>query len=80
MNAPEDLGSHGRSTVDGAAKALCGRPRVVIFEGEGETVVEVLELPESVVPGTFFCHCGTDWKVTATRTGCRVLIARPANA
>ena len=66
--------------MDRTAKVLGGRPRVVIFEGDDEPVVEVLELPEDVELGTLICHCGTDWEVTATRTGCRVLIVRPAEA
>ena len=80
MRVPEDLGSRERSSMESTAKALYGRPRVVIFESDGEPVVEVLEFPDIVALGTLFCHCGTDWEVTATRTGCRVLIARPANS
>ena len=56
------------------------RPRVVIFESEGEPKVEVLELPESATLGDSFCHCGTTWRVMATRTGDRVIIARPISA
>jgi len=52
----------------------------VIFESAGEVHVEVLVLPEDARPGDRFCHCGTDWLVTATRTGDRVLIARPLEA
>lgn len=57
-----------------------GRPRVVIFESGDEPTVEVLELPESATLGDLFCHCGTTWRVMATRTGDRVLIARPISA
>jgi len=57
-----------------------GRPRVVIFESDGEPTVEILELPESATLGDSFCHSGTEWRVMATRTGDRVLIARPASA
>jgi hypothetical protein len=52
----------------------------VIFDGQGEPRVEILELPETAGPGDLFCHCGTQWQVTATRTGDRVLIARPFRA
>lgn len=52
----------------------------MIFESEGEPRVEILELPESAALGDSFCHCGTEWRVMATRTGDRVLIARPASA
>ena len=55
------------------------RPRVVIFESNGEPTVEILELPESATLGDIFRHCGTEWQVTATRTGDRVLIARPTS-
>lgn len=57
-----------------------GRPRVVIFESDGEPSVEILELPESATLGDRFCHSGTEWRVMATRTGDRVLIARPISA
>ena len=56
------------------------RPRVVIFELESGPTVEILELPESATLGDSFCHSGTEWKVMATRTGDRVLIARPVSA
>ena len=56
------------------------RPRVVIFELNGDARVEILDLPESASPGDSFCHSGTEWRVTATRTGDRVLIARPISA
>jgi hypothetical protein len=57
-----------------------GRPRVVIFEAEGGPRVEILELPESATLGDSFCHSGTTWRVMATRTGDRVLIAHPVSA
>ena len=56
------------------------RPRVVIFEFDSGSRVEILELPESASLGDIFCHSGTEWRVTATRTGDRVLIARPLSA
>jgi hypothetical protein len=56
------------------------RPRVVIFDGDGEPRVEVLILLDASEPGDCFCHSGTRWQVTATRTGDRVLIARPIEA
>jgi hypothetical protein len=52
----------------------------VIFDAEGEPRVEILELPETAGPGDLFCHSGTTWQVTSTRTGNRVLIARPLRA
>ncbi|MGD9253594.1 MAG: hypothetical protein PVG92_06640 [Holophagae bacterium] len=76
MNRAEDRGS-GR---DATHEAHEQRPRVVIFEGAGGPEVEVLELPGSADLGASFCHRGTRWQVTATRTGDRVLIARPAEA
>jgi len=42
--------------------------------------VEILDLPESATLGDSFCHSGTEWRVMATRTGDRVLIARPISA
>jgi len=56
------------------------RPRVVIFELDNGPRVEILELPESATLGDSFCHSGTEWQVMATRTGDRVLIARPISA
>jgi hypothetical protein len=53
---------------------------VVIFESDGEPRVEILELPESAHLGDLFCHCGMHWQIMATRTGDRVLIARPVEA
>ena len=52
----------------------------MIFESDGEPSVEILELPESATLGDSFCHSGTEWRVMATRTGDRVLIARPISA
>jgi hypothetical protein len=51
----------------------------VIFELESGPTVEILELPESATLGDSFCHSGTEWQVMATRTGDRVLIARPVS-
>jgi hypothetical protein len=56
------------------------KPRVVILSKKDGSKVEILELPESASLGDLFCHCGTQWQVTATRTGDRVLIARPVEA
>jgi len=61
-------------------KSRQGRPRVVIFELDNGPRVEILELPESATLGDSFCHSGTEWQVMATRTGDRVLIARPITA
>ena len=61
-------------------EACHGRPRVVIFENHGEPRVEILELPEAAHLGDLFCHSGMHWQIMATRTGDRVLIARPAEA
>ena len=68
--------SEGREDID----AHLGRPRVVIFELDSGPKVEILELPESASLGDSFCHSGTQWQVMATRTGDRVLIARPISA
>jgi hypothetical protein len=64
----------------GASASQVGRPRVVIFELENGPRVEILELPDSATLGDSFCHSGTEWRVMATRTGDRVLIARPVPA
>jgi hypothetical protein len=64
----------------GSDQARPGRPRVVIFELESGPTVEILELPEAATLGDSFCHSGTEWQVMATRTGDRVLIARPVRA
>jgi len=69
-----------RSEGTGSIEPRLGRPRVVIFELESGPSVEILELPESATLGDSFCHSGTEWQVTATRTGDRVLIARPVTA
>jgi hypothetical protein len=76
MKRAEDRGS-GREAMREAHEQ---RPRVVIFEGTGGPEIEVLQLPDSADLGASFCHRGTRWQVTATRTGDRVLIARPAEA
>jgi len=68
--------SEGQEAVD----IHLGRPRVVIFELDSGPKVEILELPESASLGDSFCHSGTRWRVMATRTGDRVLIARPVSA
>jgi hypothetical protein len=50
----------------------------VVVLGHGEAArVEVLELPESTTLGSNFSYCGTSWRVTASRTSDRVLIAEP---
>ncbi len=77
MNRRDDFDRQSRSTTTGGGEE---RPRVVIFDGEGEPRVEILELPEAAGPGDLFCHSGTKWQVMATRTGDRVLIARPFRA
>jgi len=77
MNLRDDIGRQSRST---AAPGDPECPRVVIFDGKGEPRVEIIDLPDVSGPGDFFCHSGTRWKVTATRTGDRVLIARPIEA
>ena len=69
-----------RSENRAAGDSRQGRPRVVIFELENGPRVEILELPESATLGDSFCHSGTEWQVMATRTGDRVLIARPISA
>ncbi|MDX2438833.1 MAG: hypothetical protein QNL88_17500 [Acidobacteriota bacterium] len=77
MNLRDDFVRRSRST---AAPEGPECPRVVIFDGEGEPRVEIVDLPDVAAPGDFFCHCGTRWQVTATRTGDRVLIAQPIEA
>ncbi len=57
-----------------------GKPRVVILNEKDGSKVEILDLPESASLGDLFCHSGIKWQVTATRTGDRVLIARPVEA
>ena len=74
-----------RDDFDRRSRSPAGRdspesPRVVILDGGGEPRVEVLDLPGVATPGDLFCHSGTRWQVTATRTGDRVLIARPLEA
>ena len=77
MNLHDNIDRRSRST---AAPGGPESPRVVIFDGEGEPRVEIIDLPDVAAPGDFFCHSGTRWQVTATRTGDRVLIARPIEA
>ena len=77
MNVRDDFDRRSGST---AAAEGSQRPRVVILDGEGEPRVEILDLPDVAEPGDLFCHSGTRWEVTATRTGDRVLIARPFEA
>ncbi len=77
MNLRDDFDRRPRSA---AAPEGPERPRVVIFDGEGEPRVEVVDLPDVEGPGDHFCHSGTRWQVTATRTGDRVLIAQPFRA
>ncbi len=80
MGSRENLERQSQSQDMAAGKARHGRPRVVIFEDDGEPRVEILELPESAHLGDLFCHCGMHWQIMATRTGDRVLIARPVEA
>lgn len=77
MNVRDDFDRRPRSTTAPGGPEC---PRVVIFDGEGEPRVEILDLPDVAQPGDSFCHSGTMWQVTATRTGDRVLIAQPAEA
>ena len=77
MSRRDDQEPLTRSEAPDATGVLQGRPRVVIFELESGPRVEILELPESATLGDSFCHSGTEWRVMATRTGDRVLIARP---
>jgi hypothetical protein len=80
LGSRENLERQSQSQDMAAGKARHGRPRVVIFEDDGEPRVEILELPESAHLGDLFCHCGMHWQIMATRTGDRVLIARPVEA
>ena len=77
MSRNEDHGSSPHPEGPEGVDARLERPRVVIFELESGPTVEILELPEAATLGDSFCHCGTEWRVMATRTGDRVLIARP---
>jgi hypothetical protein len=62
---------------DGSHSDPLVRPRVVVL-GHGETArVEVLELPEATTLGSSFSYCGRSWRITASRTSDRVLIAEP---
>jgi hypothetical protein len=50
----------------------------VVVLGHGEAArVEVLELPEATTLGSSFSYCGRSWRITASRTSDRVLIAEP---
>ena len=80
MSRPDDRDPTSRSHELTPVGGPYGRPRVVIFESEGEPRIEILELPETAALGDCFCHSGTEWRVMATRTGDRVLIARPVSA
>jgi hypothetical protein len=80
VNPRENFEQPSRSTGPGSLDAADERPRVVIFDDGGEPTVEIIDLLEAAFPGDVFCHCGTRWQVTATRTGNRVLIARPVEA
>jgi hypothetical protein len=80
LTGRDEYDRQSQSTRSTAAPGREDRPRVVIFDGEGEPRVEILELPEAAGPGDLICHWGTQWQVTATRTGDRVLIARPFQA
>lgn len=80
MSSHDDLEPPSRSPGETATGKHHGRPRVVIFECDGEPRVEILELPESATLGAHFCHCGTRWQIMGTRTRDRVFIARPLQA
>lgn len=80
MSPQDHRGSPARPEKPEAVESQPGRPRVVIFELDNGPRVEILELPESAALGHSFCHSGTEWKVMATRTGDRVLIAHPISA
>lgn len=80
MSPHDHPDSPTRSERLGITETQLRRPRVVIFELDSGPQVEILELPESATLGDSFCHSGTEWQVMATRTGDRVLIARPVSA
>ena len=69
--------SHGSTRRASSGGGRGSRPRVVILDDGASARVEVLELPETAAPGAKFCHSGASWRVTGTRTGARVLIAKP---
>ena len=80
MNPHDQRDSPARPEDRESLDSIKERPRVVIFEFDNGPRVEILELPESATLGDSFCHSGTEWQVMATRTGDRVLIARPVTA
>jgi hypothetical protein len=80
MSRYDHRDQQARAEGQEGVEAHLGRPRVVIFELDSGPKVEILELPESASLGDSFCHSGTEWRVMATRTGDRVLIARPVSA
>ena len=80
MNPHDYRETPARPEGPGTTESQPGRPRVVIFELDIGPRVEILDLPESATLGDSFCHSGTEWQVMATRTGDRVLIARPITA
>ena len=80
MKPHRNLEPSSRSGRDDVAMTERGKPRVVILSEKDGSKVEILELPETASLGDLFCHSGTKWQVTATRTGDRVLIARPVEA
>ncbi len=80
MSRDDHLEPPSRTLASGTEDPGPDRPRVVIFELESGPRVEILELPEAATLGDHFCHSGTEWRVMATRTGDRVLIARPITA
>jgi hypothetical protein len=80
VRKPEQIEPKPRAARRKADGEGLGSPRVVILEAEDGPRVEIVELSECIGPGDSFCHCGTRWQVTATRTGERVLIARPLRA
>ena len=57
-----------------------GGPRVVILEAEDGPSVEILDLPRAAGIGASFCHRGTSWTVTDSRTHDRVLICSHSDA
>ena len=74
------IGALAYFAIGGPQPAPTPVPEDVTPTEEPSPKVEIVELPESASLGDSFCHSGTRWKVMATRTGDRVLIARPISA
>lgn len=66
-----------RATSRSGSSGPGGGPRVVIFDAGDSPRVEVVDLPPSTEVGSVVRHAGGAWRIVATRTRSRVLIAVP---